>query len=101
MLIVVGVVLPVWDFFETKRLRNDCTTKARLRHYWSILAFHFVLTAISIWLLGGQVLNAGGALATAMRSTENAALRYSLLGVAILFALVVLSPLITGLVRPK
>ncbi len=93
--------MPGWDYLETRRLRASCSTKDRLRHYWTILVLHFALTAFSVWMLGGAVLNAGGALDVARTSIASAWLFYTLFGLSVLFGLLGLTPLIQGLIKPK
>jgi membrane protease YdiL (CAAX protease family) len=101
---VIGIafVLPIWDFFEARRLRQSCTSADRLRYYRAILAFHWILSVVSIWALGwGHVLDGGGMLGDATLALANPVLRFSLLGLAVAGILLALAPSIYSLWKPE
>src|SRR5689334_14869174 len=100
-MLVPIALLPIWDYYEAKRLRQHCSTADRLRYYWTILIAHFVLGAGSIYCLRGRVLDAGGTLSVAMGQLSNPIVRYSLLTLSILFALLAVGPLISGIVKQE
>ncbi len=93
--------MPIWDYYEAKRLRQHCSTADRLRYYWVILIAHFLLGIGAIYCLRSKVLDAGGALPIAISQLANPILRYSLLALSIVFAMLALSPLISGIVKPE
>ena len=101
MVLFIAVVLPIWDFFEARRLRKACDSSDRLRYYRSILAAHWILTAGSIYVLGDHMLDAGGTLGNATRALTNPILRFSLLGLAVAGILLALAPSIYSLWKPE
>ena len=100
LLLFIGL-MPIWDYYEAKRLRQHCSTADRLRYYWIILIAHFLLGAGAIYCLRGNVLDAGGVLSVATSQLANPVLRYCLLGISMMFGLLALSPLISGLLKPE
>ena len=101
MAVLIGVLLPVWDYFEAKKLRAKCDSRDRLRYYWIILAAHWLFSAGSIVYLGWTgVLTAGGNLAAAVSALQGWP-RIALLVLSSLFALLALAPFLYSLIKPK
>ncbi len=46
------VVLPVWDYFETKRLKTSADPEAKVRSYWMTMAWLWLATAIAAVVAG-------------------------------------------------
>jgi membrane protease YdiL (CAAX protease family) len=104
-LVIVGfiaLVMPVWELFEARRLRAKCNSRDRLRYYAVIMACLWLLTSGSLQSLGSErIWTAAGCLGLAQSSFQNPILRYSLLGISVLFSLLVLSPFLITLAKPK
>ena len=101
-MLLIAVALPLWEMVEVPKLRASCTTKDRLRHYWTILGAHLLLAAGSIWMLGWPgVLTGGSTLNAATTALANPWLRVSLLVIALAFAVLALSPFLLSLFKPN
>ncbi len=102
LVVVIALVLPIWDFFEARRLRQACSSADRIRYYRTTLAALWTLSAGSIWVLGWKhVLDAGGTLGDATRTLANPYLRFSLGLLPFLFLLLALLPSLLALRKPK
>ena len=99
---MIALVLPIWDYFEARRLRLACSSADRVRYYRITLAVLWILTAGSVWVLGWRhVLDAGGVLVDASRSLANPYLRFGLGGIAFLFISLAILPSVFAIRKPK
>lgn len=102
--IVFGLVLvwPILDAWQAKRLREECTSAARKRHYAAVLLMSIALALLGIWLVGpARILSAGTALAAARLEMPNQDVRLSLMLLAILLIGVAALPALMRLRRPE